>query len=69
MANPLKGFRWIQGILSLLVTPLGFILWGLAAVPAILLYWKIGDETATWILWQRAIAIGATLGIGFMLWC
>ena len=44
MASPLKGFRWIQGILSLLVTPLGFILWGVAAVPAILLYWKIGDD-------------------------
>ena len=69
MASPLKGFRWIQGILSLLVTPLGFIVWGIAAVPAILLYWKVGDETASWLIWQRAIAIGATLGIGFMLWC
>tara|TARA_B100001750_G_C15364388_1_gene523908 strand:- start:174 stop:905 length:732 start_codon:yes stop_codon:yes gene_type:complete len=69
MKKPLAGFRWIQGILSILVTPLGFILWGLAAAPAIYLFWIVGDATATLEIWQRAIALGATLGIGMMLWC
>ncbi|MDP7311892.1 MAG: DapH/DapD/GlmU-related protein [Candidatus Thalassarchaeaceae archaeon] len=69
MTEPLGGFRWIQSILSILVTPLGFILWGIAAVPAIFLCMKVGDVTVTWAAWQRALALGATLGIGMMLWC
>ncbi len=69
MTEPLGGFRWIQSILSILVTPLGFILWGIAAVPAIFLCMKVGDVTVTWAVWQRALALGATLGIGMMLWC
>jgi acetyltransferase-like isoleucine patch superfamily enzyme len=69
MGKKLRGFNWIQVILSILVMPLGFILWGLAAAPGIFLFQEVADVTIDWVNWQQAIALGATLGIGALLWC
>ncbi len=69
MGKKLRGFNWIQVILSILVMPLGFILWGLAAAPGIFLFQEVANVTIDWVNWQQAIALGATLGIGALLWC
>jgi acetyltransferase-like isoleucine patch superfamily enzyme len=69
MAKKLKGFAWIQPILSIIVMPMGFVLWGLAAVPGIYLFLEVGDATAGCAEWQQLLALGASLGIGAMLWC
>ena len=69
MAKKLRGFNKIQTILSILIMPLGFILWGLAAAPGIFLFQEVADVTTDWTNWQRAITLGATLGIGALLWC
>ena len=69
MTKKLRGFKGIQVFLSILVMPLGFILWGLAAAPGILLFQEVANVTTDWTNWQQAIALGATLGIGALLWC
>ena len=69
MAKKLRGFSWIQPVLSTLIMPLGFVLWGLAAVPGIYLFWEVSDATASWVEWQQLLALGATLGVGAMCWC
>ncbi|MDP6905999.1 MAG: hypothetical protein QF440_01105 [Candidatus Thalassarchaeaceae archaeon] len=69
MAKKLRGFNWIQAVLSMLVMPLGFILWGLAAAPGIYLFWEVGSATSDWVEWQRAMILGATMGIGALMWC
>ena len=69
MAKKLKGFAWIQPALSIIVMPMGFVLWGLAAVPGIYLFWEVSGATAGWVEWQQLLALGASLGIGAMLWC
>tara|TARA_Y100000588_G_C13921349_1_gene781641 strand:+ start:25 stop:741 length:717 start_codon:yes stop_codon:yes gene_type:complete len=69
MSKKLRGFNWIQGILSIIIMPLGFLIWGLAAAPGILIFEQMASTTNDWVNWQRAIALGATLGIGFLLWC
>ena len=69
MSKILRGFNWIQAVLSMLVMPLGFILWGLAAAPGIYLLFEVAEATVSWAEWERAIALGATLGIGALIWC
>ena len=65
----MKGFKWIQTTLSIIIMPIGFIIWGLAASPGIFLFGEVSSITASWVNWQRAIALGATLGVGALLWC
>ena len=69
VAKKLRGFSWIQPVLSTLIMPLGFVLWGLAAVPGLYLFWEVSDATASWVEWQQLLALGATLGVGAMCWC
>jgi acetyltransferase-like isoleucine patch superfamily enzyme len=69
MAKKLRGFAWIQPALSIIVMPMGFVLWGLAAVPGIYLFLEVGNATAGCAEWQQLLALGASLGIGAMLWC
>ena len=69
MAKKLRGFVWIQTILSIIIMPIGFIIWGLAATPGIFLFEEVSSISISWENWQRAIALGATLGIGALLWC
>ena len=69
MAKKLRGFSWIQPILSMLVMPLGFVLWGLATVPGIYLCGEVIDASSTWPEWQQLLALGASIGIGALLWC
>tara|TARA_B100000902_G_C27242175_1_gene880608 strand:+ start:342 stop:1061 length:720 start_codon:yes stop_codon:yes gene_type:complete len=65
----LRGFKWIQTSLSMILIPIGFIIWGLAASPGIFLFQEISNLTSSWENWQRAIILGASLGIGALLWC
>jgi|TARA_B100001540_G_scaffold83535_2_gene75204 acetyltransferase-like isoleucine patch superfamily enzyme len=65
----MKGFKWVQTILSIIIMPIGFVIWGLAASPGILLFLEMSNMTMDWVNWQRAIVLGITLGIGALLWC
>lgn len=69
MTKKLKGFAVIQPVLSLLVAPMGFVLWGLATAPGLYIFGVVGDATAGWAEWQRLLALGASIGIGVLLWC
>ena len=65
----MKGFKWVQTILSIIIMPIGFVIWGLAASPGVLLFLEMSNMTVDWVNWQRAIVLGITLGIGALLWC
>ncbi|HEX3532504.1 MAG TPA: hypothetical protein VH988_36060 [Thermoanaerobaculia bacterium] len=67
--NKLKGFAVIRGVLSLLVAPLVFVLWGLATVPGLYIWGVVGGATAGWAQWQHLFALGASIGIGALIWC
>ncbi len=69
MTKKLKGFAVIQPVLSLLVAPMGFVVWGLATAPGLYIFKVVGDATAGWAEWQRLLALGASIGIGALLWC
>jgi hypothetical protein len=69
MTKKLKGFAVIQPILSLLVAPMGFVLWGLATAPGLYIFGVVRDATAGWAEWQQLLALGASIGIGALLWC
>ena len=69
MSKKLRGFNWIQTIIYMILMQIGFIIWGLAATPGILLFEEVSSITESWESWQRAISLGATLGIGALLWC
>ena len=64
VAKKLRGFAVIQPVLSILVMPMGFVLWGLATIPGIYLFREVGDATVEWVEWQQLLALGATIGIG-----
>lgn len=69
MTKKLKGFAVIQPVLSLLVAPMGFVLWGLATVPALYMFVAVDRATGGWAEWQQRLALGASIGIGALLWC
>ena len=69
MTKKLKGFAVIQPVLSFLVMPMGFVLWGLATVPGIYIFGVVGDATAGCEEWQQLLALGASIGVGAMFWC
>ena len=69
VAKKLRGFAVIQPVLSILVMPMGFVLWGLATIPGIYLFREVGDTTVEWVEWQQLLALGATIGIGALCWC
>ena len=65
----MKGFKWVQTILSIIIMPIGFVIWGIAASPGVFLFLEISNMTTDWINWQRSIVLGITIGIGGLLWC
>jgi len=66
MAGKLRGFGWIQAALSAAIMPLGFIMWGLAAVPGIWLFREVDSSTEGVV---GLLALGAAIGIGALVWC
>jgi hypothetical protein len=62
----LKHFGTIQAVLSLLLMPCGFLIWGLLAIPGI---WMFQEASTIDEGFVRLFAQGAAIGMGLMAWC
>ena len=66
MAKSVRFFGFIQMILSILVLPFGFLIWGIAAIPGIWMFQEaslISDDLT------RLVVQGGAIGIGLLAWC
>ncbi len=66
MVNRVKGFGLIQAVLSTIMMPIGYMLWGLATIPGLWLFWEAYDSTQGI---TRLIACALSLGLGYLFWC
>ena len=61
-------WRFAQHFLTSLVIVFSGAYWGFASIPSIMLFLQVVENTQQYILWQRSVYIGLSLGLSYIIW-
>ena len=61
-------WRFAQHFLTSFVIIFSGAYWGFASIPSIMLFLQVVENTQEYILWQRSVYIGLSLGLAYIIW-
>ena len=61
-------WRFAQHFLTSFVIVFSGAYWGFASIPSIMLFLQVVENTQEYVLWQRSVYIGLSLGLAYIIW-